>query len=77
MQYADIRKSHTSKRGDGASRVWLDPRVWATQAGAGVPFPQRLGAPAEYAQLACHIVENRMLNGEAIRLDGALRMPPL
>jgi NAD(P)-dependent dehydrogenase (short-subunit alcohol dehydrogenase family) len=44
--------------------------------GAGVPFPQRLGAPAEYAQLACHIVENRMLNGEAIRLDGALRMPP-
>lgn len=44
--------------------------------GAGVPFPQRLGAPAEYARLACHIVENRMLNGEVIRLDGALRMPP-
>jgi len=44
--------------------------------GAGVPFPQRLGAPAEYAQLACHIVENRMINGETIRLDGALRMPP-
>lgn len=44
--------------------------------GAGVPFPQRLGAPEEYAQLACHIVENRMLNGEVIRLDGALRMPP-
>ncbi len=44
--------------------------------GAGVPYPQRLGAPAEYAQLACHIVENRMLNGETIRLDGALRMPP-
>src|SRR5271154_102815 len=44
--------------------------------GAGVPFPQRLGLPAEYAQLACHIVENRMLNGETIRLDGALRMPP-
>ncbi len=44
--------------------------------GAGVPFPQRLGAPAEYAHLACHIVENRMLNGEVIRLDGALRMPP-
>ena len=44
--------------------------------GAGVPFPQRLGTPAEYAQLACHIVENRMLNGETIRLDGALRMPP-
>jgi NAD(P)-dependent dehydrogenase (short-subunit alcohol dehydrogenase family) len=44
--------------------------------GAGVPYPQRLGRPAEYAQLACHIVENRMLNGETIRLDGALRMPP-
>jgi 3-hydroxyacyl-CoA dehydrogenase / 3-hydroxy-2-methylbutyryl-CoA dehydrogenase len=44
--------------------------------GAGVPYPQRLGAPSEYADLACHIVENRMLNGETIRLDGALRMPP-
>jgi NAD(P)-dependent dehydrogenase (short-subunit alcohol dehydrogenase family) len=44
--------------------------------GAGVPFPQRLGEPAEYASLACHILENRMLNGETIRLDGALRMPP-
>ncbi|HEX7610940.1 MAG TPA: SDR family NAD(P)-dependent oxidoreductase [Solirubrobacteraceae bacterium] len=44
--------------------------------GAGVPYPPRLGAPAEYAQLACHIIENRMLNGETIRLDGALRMPP-
>jgi NAD(P)-dependent dehydrogenase (short-subunit alcohol dehydrogenase family) len=44
--------------------------------GAGVPFPQRLGQPAEYAQLVSHIVENRMLNGETIRLDGALRMPP-
>jgi NAD(P)-dependent dehydrogenase (short-subunit alcohol dehydrogenase family) len=44
--------------------------------GAGVPYPPRLGQPDEYAQLACHIVENRMLNGEVIRLDGALRMPP-
>jgi NAD(P)-dependent dehydrogenase (short-subunit alcohol dehydrogenase family) len=44
--------------------------------GAGVPYPQRLGAPSEYAALACHIVENRMLNGATIRLDGALRMPP-
>ena len=43
---------------------------------AGIPFPQRLGRPAEYAALACHIVENTMLNGETIRLDGALRMPP-
>ena len=44
--------------------------------GAGVPYPPRLGQPPEYAHLACHIVENRMLNGETIRLDGALRMPP-
>jgi NAD(P)-dependent dehydrogenase (short-subunit alcohol dehydrogenase family) len=44
--------------------------------GAGVPYPARLGQPEEYAHLACHIVENRMLNGETIRLDGALRMPP-
>jgi 3-hydroxyacyl-CoA dehydrogenase/3-hydroxy-2-methylbutyryl-CoA dehydrogenase len=41
-----------------------------------VPFPNRLGDPDEYAQLAQHILENRMLNGEVIRLDGALRMPP-
>lgn len=44
--------------------------------GAQVPFPSRLGQPAEYAALARHIVENEMLNGEVIRLDGALRMAP-
>jgi len=44
--------------------------------GAGIPWPPRLGRPSEFAQLACQIVENRMLNGETIRLDGALRMPP-
>lgn len=44
--------------------------------GAQVPFPSRLGDPSEYAALACHIIENAMLNGEVIRLDGALRMPP-
>jgi len=41
-----------------------------------VPFPSRLGRPAEYAELAAHIVENGMLNGEVIRLDGAIRMAP-
>ncbi|PYY66052.1 3-hydroxyacyl-CoA dehydrogenase, partial [Pseudomonas jessenii] len=41
---------------------------------AGVPFPPRLGKPAEYAGLVRHIIENSMLNGEVIRLDGALRM---
>ena len=44
--------------------------------GAQVPFPQRLGRPEEFALLAQQIVENPMLNGEVIRLDGALRMPP-
>lgn len=43
---------------------------------ASVPFPSRLGNPAEYAALACHICENGMLNGEAIRLDGAIRLAP-
>src|SRR3954454_2437429 len=40
------------------------------------PFPPPLGRPEEFAALACHIAENTMLNGETIRLDGALRMPP-
>ena len=44
--------------------------------GAQVPFPPRLGDPREYAQLAMSIVENHMLNGETIRLDGAIRMAP-
>jgi NAD(P)-dependent dehydrogenase (short-subunit alcohol dehydrogenase family) len=43
---------------------------------ASVPFPSRLGNPSEYAALATHICENPMLNGECIRLDGALRMAP-
>ena len=43
---------------------------------AQIPFPSRLGRPAEFAALAKHIVENAVLNGETIRLDGALRMPP-
>jgi len=44
--------------------------------GKQVPFPARLGRPAEYGALAAHIVENAMLNGETIRLDGAIRMQP-
>jgi NAD(P)-dependent dehydrogenase (short-subunit alcohol dehydrogenase family) len=43
---------------------------------SAVPFPQRLGQPSEFAALARHIIENVMLNGEVIRLDGALRMSP-
>jgi NAD(P)-dependent dehydrogenase (short-subunit alcohol dehydrogenase family) len=44
--------------------------------GKMVPFPPRLGKPSEYAQLAKAIIENVMLNGETIRLDGAIRMQP-
>ena len=43
---------------------------------ASIPFPSRLGKPEEFAELACHIVSNGHLNGEVIRLDGALRMAP-
>ena len=53
----------------------LPPEVQASLA-AGVPYPPRLGRPEEYAALVEHIVANRFLNGEVIRLDGALRMPP-
>jgi NAD(P)-dependent dehydrogenase (short-subunit alcohol dehydrogenase family) len=44
--------------------------------GQQVPFPSRLGRPDEFAALVQHIVENEMLNGEVIRLDGAIRMAP-
>ena len=44
--------------------------------GKSVPHPARLGVPDEFAALAVHILENNMLNGETIRLDGALRMQP-
>jgi len=53
----------------------LPPEVQASL-GAGIPFPARLGRPEEYAALVEHIVTNPFLNGEVIRLDGALRMPP-
>jgi NAD(P)-dependent dehydrogenase (short-subunit alcohol dehydrogenase family) len=43
---------------------------------AQIPFPSRLGKPEEFADLVVHIVENPMLNGETIRLDGAIRMQP-
>ena len=52
------------------------PQESRDELGRQVPFPQRLGRPDEFAALAVHIVENQMLNGETIRLDGALRMPP-
>ena len=52
------------------------PEAARLSLGQSVPFPPRLGRPAEYAQLARHIIENSMLNGTVIRLDGAIRMPP-
>jgi 3-hydroxyacyl-CoA dehydrogenase / 3-hydroxy-2-methylbutyryl-CoA dehydrogenase len=65
-----------------APGIFDTPLLAALPAGArealaqGVPFPRRLGRPQEFAALAAHIIENELLNGEVIRLDGALRMPP-
>jgi len=73
---------------DGIRVVTIAPGIFDTPLLAGlpeparvslgqqVPFPPRLGRPEEYAQLAQHIIENEMLNGEVIRLDGAIRMSP-
>ena len=52
------------------------PEEARTALAASVPFPSRLGSPAEYASLALHIAENDMLNGGSIRLDGAIRLAP-
>jgi NAD(P)-dependent dehydrogenase (short-subunit alcohol dehydrogenase family) len=52
------------------------PKEAQESLGKQVPFPSRLGRPSEYAQLARAIIENEMLNGETIRLDGAIRMAP-
>ena len=52
------------------------PEAARNSLGQQVPFPPRLGKPEEYASLARHIIENEMLNGETIRLDGAIRMAP-
>jgi len=52
------------------------PEESRNELGEAIPFPSRLGEPAEFAALAVHIVENQMLNGETVRLDGALRMAP-
>jgi len=52
------------------------PEAARNSLGQQVPFPKRLGQPPEYAALVQHIIENNMLNGETIRLDGAIRMAP-
>ncbi|MEW6124301.1 MAG: SDR family NAD(P)-dependent oxidoreductase [Pseudomonadota bacterium] len=58
----------------GTPMLLAMPQEVQDSLGASVPFPSRLGLPEEYASLALHIVSNPMLNGEVIRLDGALRM---
>ena len=52
------------------------PKDVQASLGQQVPFPARLGDPSEYGKLVCHIIGNDMLNGEVIRLDGAIRMAP-
>ena len=58
------------------TRCWAAlPEEAAKSLGKQVPHPARLGDPDEYGALAVHIIENPMLNGEVIRLDGGLRLP--
>ena len=60
----------------GTPMLFTMPQEVQDALAAGVPFPSRLGKPEDYAKLVKHILENDMLNGEVIRLDGAIRMPP-
>ncbi|WP_120966941.1 3-hydroxyacyl-CoA dehydrogenase [Comamonas sp. lk] len=60
----------------GTPMLFTMPQEVQDALAAGVPFPSRLGKPEDYAKLVKHILENDMLNGEVIRLDGAIRMAP-
>ena len=60
----------------GTPMLFSMPQEVRDALAAGVPFPSRLGTPQDYAKLVRHIIENDMLNGEVIRLDGAIRLPP-
>jgi NAD(P)-dependent dehydrogenase (short-subunit alcohol dehydrogenase family) len=60
----------------GTPMLFGMPQTVQDALAASVPFPSRLGTPQDYARLARHIIENDMLNGEVIRLDGAIRLPP-
>ncbi len=60
----------------GTPLMLLAPKEMQDKLISNIPFPHRFGKPDEFAAMTCHIVENAMLNGETIRLDGALRMPP-
>ena len=74
-------KPSTQRHFDGGRRFQLAQSVaqeYALQQslGASIPFPKRLGKAGEFAQLVRHMIENLSLNGEVVRLDGALRLPP-
>jgi NAD(P)-dependent dehydrogenase (short-subunit alcohol dehydrogenase family) len=60
----------------GTPMMFGMPKEVQDSLAASVPFPSRLGTPQDYAKLAVHIIENDMLNGEVIRLDGAIRLAP-
>ena len=60
----------------GTPMMFSMPKEVQEALAAGVPFPSRLGTPMDYAKLVMHILDNDMLNGEVIRLDGAIRLPP-
>jgi NAD(P)-dependent dehydrogenase (short-subunit alcohol dehydrogenase family) len=60
----------------GTPMMFSMPKDVQDALAAGVPFPSRLGTPHDYAKLVMHILDNDMLNGEVIRLDGAIRLPP-
>ena len=60
----------------GTPMLFCMPQEAQDALAASVPFPSRLGTPQDYAKLVKHIVENDMLNGEVIRLDGAIRLAP-
>lgn len=60
----------------GTPMIFGMPQEVQDSLAASIPFPSRLGRPEDYAKLVRHIVENDMINGETIRLDGAIRMPP-
>lgn len=60
----------------GTPMLFSMPQEVQDALAAGVPFPSRLGTPQDYAKLVKHIIENEMLNGEVIRLDGAIRLGP-
>ena len=72
----DPRRDHRARPVRHAAAGGRCPRRRRTSLGQQVPHPARLGDPDEYGALAVHIVENPMLNGEVIRLDGAIRMAP-